>query len=84
MRLLLDYEIISKGKIILRHITDNENISEELMSQISNYWNSYVKSKNSSIFNDKVLRFVRINPNNENEIYVTFTDTKILYLIDFF
>ena len=72
----MDYEIISKGKIVLKHIIDNENISKELLSKISIYWNDYTKSKNSSVFNDKVLRFVRINPNNKNEINVTFTDYK--------
>ena len=72
----MDYKIISKGKIVLKHIIYHEKFSEQLLSQISNYWNDYIKSKNKFVFNDKVLRFIRINPNNENEIEVTYTDYK--------
>ena len=72
----MNYEIIAKGEIILKHITQCENFSEQLQSQISTYWNDYIRSKNKSAFNDKVLRFVRINPTNKNMIEVTYTDYK--------
>ncbi|AFS80024.1 hypothetical protein NKOR_00510 [Candidatus Nitrosopumilus koreensis AR1] len=72
----MDYEIISKGEIVLYHVIDEDDISKETMEQISAYWNDYVKSKNSSAFNDKVLRFVRLDQKNKNKIFVTFTDYK--------
>ena len=76
MIVLLDSEIIFIGKIILKHVNFNDNISEKMKDKISNFWNNDVKSKNETIYNDQVLRFVRINPNNNAEIEVSYTDYK--------
>jgi hypothetical protein len=72
----LDSEIITIGKIILKHVKFNDEISEKMKHQISNFWNDFLKSKNKSIYNDQVLRFVRINQNNPVEIEVSYTDYK--------
>lgn len=71
----MDYEIISKGEIVLNNVIDVSTISKEALEQITIYWNN-IKSKNPTVFNDKVLRFVRIDPKNKNKIDVTFEDYK--------
>lgn len=73
---MLDSEIISIGKIVLKHVIYDINISDEKKKQISHYWNNVIKSRNESIHNDQVLHFVRINPNNNTEIEVSYTDYK--------
>lgn len=72
----LDSEIISVGKITLKHVVFDNNISDDKEKQISNYWNVLLNSKNNLIHNDQVLHFVRINPDNNLEIDVSYTDYK--------
>ena len=73
---MLDSEIISIGKIILKHVISDINISDEKKKQISHYWNNMIKYRNESIHDDQVLHFVRINPNNNTEIEVSYTNYK--------
>jgi len=71
------YEIVVKGKIVLKNIPTIEDYTKETKQRIDEIWKIECEKRNGNLFNDKVLSFIEITEKLEySEVKGKFVDYK--------